>query len=422
MAFLKLFPIITDDSNKSFIPFDDFFRFLKRNDQKARRIDNMRQILKGYKDGIKTVGDQACVPVTSVIRYIFAYSESSDGCLQTAKDIERQLLRVKDDCGSVLSSFNLYKLIAKTKFHNSEILFSRCVLDENDILTLVVDHKSLFTEKEWLQLCWFEHHFSKCVEFKFQDLSYDAVIKLKYDKFQSLLSFKDCSKKLFMCVSEHIKQKSIRIDAASDKNQIEIFANKRHKPSIIDNEIETIFKDQFEDNICKAVSFDRTASVENNSLQVCIEIQDTTSINDLPVEDLCRHAFHHLLRRHEVLLDHIYFVYSGQLANFKTDGELTRFVLRDSIELQTFEAFAFEWDGSDLCQENRTEFEDATEDTCLACFTLTSSKPLSAKSFNIVQEWFLDIPAEAQLLLEKFVASRSISRALKTLNICLVRS
>ena len=78
------------------------------------------------------------------------------------------------------------------------------------------------------------------------------------------------------------------------------------------------------------------------------------------MEYLCLHAFHHLLRRHEVLLDHIYFVYTGQLATFKTDGELTRFKLRDSIELQTFEAFAFEWDGSDLCQENRTEFEDDT--------------------------------------------------------------
>ena len=63
MALLKLFPIMTDDSNKSCIPFDDFFRFLKRNEQKARRIDNVRQILKGYKDGIKTVGDQTCVPV-----------------------------------------------------------------------------------------------------------------------------------------------------------------------------------------------------------------------------------------------------------------------------------------------------------------------------------------------------------------------
>ena len=67
MALLKLFPIITDDSYKSFIPFDDFFRFLKRNGHKARRIDNVRQILKGYKDGIKTVGDQTCVPVISII-------------------------------------------------------------------------------------------------------------------------------------------------------------------------------------------------------------------------------------------------------------------------------------------------------------------------------------------------------------------
>ena len=54
---------------------------------------------------------------------------------------------------------------------------------------------------------------------EFQDVSYDAVIKLKYDKFQSLLSFKYCSKKLFMCVSEHIKQKLIRIDTDSDKKK-----------------------------------------------------------------------------------------------------------------------------------------------------------------------------------------------------------
>ena len=45
-------------------------------------------------------------------------------------------------------------------------------------------------------------------------------------------------------------------------------------------------------------------------------------------------------------------------------------------------------DGSDLFQENSTEFEDDTEDACSACFLLTNSKPLSAKSFNIVQEWF----------------------------------
>ena len=331
--------------------------------------------------------------------------------MKTAKDIERELLRVKDNSDSTLSSFNLYKLIAKTKFHDSEILFSRCALDENDILTLVVEHQSFFTEKEWLQICWFEHHFSKCVELKFQDLGYDDVIKLKYDKFQSLLSFKGCSKKLSTCVSEHIKQKSIRIDAASDINQIEIVANKRHKPIIIDSEIETIFKEQFEDKICKVVSFDRTHSAEKNSLQVCIEIQDETSVDDIPVDDLCRQAFYHLLGRHEVLLDTVYFVHTGELTKLKPDGQYSRFVLRDNIELQTFDVFAFNWDGTDLCQQNSTDVEDDTEDTCSACFTSTLSKPLSTKSFDIVQEWFLDVPAELQLLLEKFVAPRSISRA-----------
>ena len=48
------------------------------------------------------------------------------------------------------------------------------------------------------------------------------------------------------------------------------------------------------------------------------------------MEDLCRHAFHHLLRRHEVLLDHIYFIHKGQLANFKIEGEYTIYNIRAS--------------------------------------------------------------------------------------------
>ena len=43
---------------------------------------------------------------------------------------------------------SIYKLIIKNKFHNSEILVSKRVLDENDIFTLVVDHKSLSKEEE----------------------------------------------------------------------------------------------------------------------------------------------------------------------------------------------------------------------------------------------------------------------------------
>ena len=42
MAFLKKFPIITDDANRSFIQLDNFYQFLKSNDQKPRRIDNVQ--------------------------------------------------------------------------------------------------------------------------------------------------------------------------------------------------------------------------------------------------------------------------------------------------------------------------------------------------------------------------------------------
>ena len=349
------------------------------------------------------------IPVYSVLRYLFSYSDSSQGCAKLSKEIERELLHGKINTESTFSSYNLYKLIAKTKFHDVGHLFSRCEFKENDILTLVKDHKETFTENEWHKICWFEHHFSKSVELKFHDLDYADLIRLKYDKFQSFLSFKTCSKNWFKAVSEHIKEKSVRIEAAAEKNQIELVARKRHRPIIIDNEIEAILKEQFEDKVIKAISFDRTNSVCNNSLQACIEIHQDVTIDDLPVDDLCRRVFHYILRRHEMLLDHIYFVHSDALVNFKTDGYYSRFAFRDNIELKTFQSLAFQWDGTELCHENIIDGDD-DEVSCLACYTSACSRVLSIKTFNIIQEWYLDIPAETQILLEQFVSTRSIIR------------
>lgn len=412
MGFLKTFTVISDE-NENYIPLDAFYQFLKINDKNVPRLFNVKRTFKGYKGGIQSVNGQTAVPVSSVLRYLFACSESSEGCQKITKEVEKELLHRKSNPqpGLTGSSLSLYKLIAKTKFIDAELLFSKCVLDERRILTLVIDHKPLFTEKEWLSICWFEHHFSKSVERKFQDLQYDDVIKLKYEKFHSYLSFKDCSKKWFITSSKHMKEKSVRIEAARDKNQIEIIGQKRHKPVIIDNEIEILFKEHCEDKVVNVFSFDTIQSISTNTIDACVEITPRIVSADLPVNDICRRAFYFLLRRHNVLLKNVYFVHTDALASYKTEGSYSRFAFRDDIELQKFRFLAFQWDGTELCIENIIDCEDGTEDTCQACFVESGSKPLQTKTFNIVQEWFLDVPVETQILLEQFISARSINRA-----------
>ena len=257
MVFMKKFTISSDENDNKFIPFDEFCQFLKGDDLNIPRLDNVRRTFKGYKGGIQTVNGRNSVPVSSVLRYLFSYSESSKRCERITKEIEKELLRSKPDTDSItFSSFELYKLIAKEKFHDSNFLFSESVYDENNILTLVAEHKFMFTKEEWLKICWFEHHFSRSVELKFQNLAFDELIRLKYEKFQSYVTFMDCGKKWHTAFVEHMKQKSTRIDAANIKNQIEIVAQKRHRPIIVDNEILDIFMEHCDESVCQVVAFD----------------------------------------------------------------------------------------------------------------------------------------------------------------------
>lgn len=115
------------------------------------------------------------------------------------------------------SSFELYNLIAKTSFHEKSTLLDSCLFDEGNIETLVCEHKSHFTEKEWKKICWFESHFSKYInkEYTYHDIEYERLIDLKYSKFQSLLKFKECQdiiNKLLQIESDELLQRVTEFD------------------------------------------------------------------------------------------------------------------------------------------------------------------------------------------------------------------
>ena len=62
-------------------------------------------------------------------------------------------------------------------------------------------------------------------------------------------------------------------------------------------------------------------------------------MGDLPVEDACRRVFHFILRRHDVLLEHAYFIYTDALASYKTGESFSRFAFRDSIDRPPSETY-----------------------------------------------------------------------------------
>jgi hypothetical protein len=235
-------------------------------------------------------------------------------------------------------------------------------------------------------------------------------VQLQYQKYESLLSFKDCGDKWASAFSQHLKQKALRLDATHPINLIEILASKRHKPLILDKDITAIFKEHYGQFVCSAITFDTITSGSNNTIQACIEVKDKASLDIIPVNDLCKQAFWYFVRKHCVFHEKVYFIPSDSLAAFKSGDILSRFLLRDSIENQLVKCVAFQWDGTHFVNEHWRNYGDDETSTCDTCFESIIFKPLTPQSFDIVQEWYLDVPLETQILFEKFINNRSLQR------------
>ena len=204
IKFTKIFEILKDESQETddrYISFRQFSTFVKDISKK-----NFRRTLQSYPGGIPVVNGVDVIPVKSVIRYCFNQDQSKS-CSVVCDSVQKAILKLNDADRYIDSSLDIYRLIAKTKFYSIDIDHIRNNAthdtDQNDIPSLVKEHKGNFTKEEWDKIIWFEHHFSKTQDVMKE--SYDEIVKLKYAKFQSLLSIKECCEQLRSIISLDMK-------------------------------------------------------------------------------------------------------------------------------------------------------------------------------------------------------------------------
>ena len=116
MKFSQVFTVINVDDygDDNFIYFEKFIEYLLSKDSELRS-NNVKRILKGYKDGLKTYQGKTIVCVKSIVRYIFQDSDSVKGCKLLADIVDLEISKNKTSHYQS-SSLELYRLIAKTQF------------------------------------------------------------------------------------------------------------------------------------------------------------------------------------------------------------------------------------------------------------------------------------------------------------------
>ena len=298
----------------------------------------------------------------------------------------------------------LYKLIAKTKFLNNQHLYSDVIVDKSHISTLLIDHKNILAILNYgKKILWFENNFSKSVNYHLYEVGYEELVSLMFSSFQSLLSFKGCSEKLINDSKKHIKDKQKRIATADTYSNIEVIGKRRHNPSIVDGEGFALFQKYCEKNIKNVIIFDTAESVCKNRIQVVV----STCSREL----LYERAFYFLKRKHGLNIDCIYFTQSDHFKQYEGKDYVLRLSLRDAIASHKMPNIFYIWKYDDVVDDSKdTEIKSTTKEYCEECYD-QGIKPLQIDNFDILSEWFLETPAEIQILFENFINKKNSKKA-----------
>ena len=242
-----------------------------------------------YSGGIKPINRQQSVPVISALRFCLHSAEAIDACTFVCNLVQRALLSNKEAIW-VSSSFELYTSIPKAQFRNVEFPCNIVMFEEQQIESLVKDHKIYFTSDEWNKICWFENLFSLSENSSQQD--FETLIGLKHAKFQSILSFKDCCGKLLKITENAIKVRQQRITLAEEIKRDEIQETEPHYTYIVDNDIQTLLQEHSKDQV-SVIAFDTNNSTVNNTFQTVVQCVSVEPNNQLT--DLCKTAYFEIL-------------------------------------------------------------------------------------------------------------------------------
>lgn len=226
---------------------------------------------------------------------------------------------------------------------------------------------------------------------------------MKYSKFQSILSFKECSEKWLKVTKSYITKTAKRISYTDILRNVEYFAKKKHRAVTIESDLLLLLQNYCENDIVTVIAFDTYKSKTDNCIQV-ITVTNTENLG-CDLNDLSERAYYYLGKKHDLKIECFYYIHNDNLKTYERTDYFARFLLRDDIELNRVPGIFHSWSH----EHNENDDPDGGEsEDCTACFSARKENPLHASNVDIIAEWCLEVPIESQLILEKFINTKSL--------------
>ncbi|KAL4217289.1 hypothetical protein ACF0H5_023740 [Mactra antiquata] len=393
MKFSKIINIIIDQhTHEKLIVIDEIYNILSKKEYTIKW--NLKKSLQANQGGKILRFGRECATVISLLKYLFN-NKTSTYCKTLVKQIEEELVcKSEESCDS--TTLNLYHLIAQCKVFQSSLLFETLQINECNIPTLVTDYKTHFNDAEWRIICWFENHVSNTVNCS--ELSFKDTLKQKFSIYENILKLLECGKSWIQSSKKYLQNNALRVKS-SNEFDVTLIAEQRHLATVVDCDIKTLLEIYCPESVEDVVTFHITNSRCSNFIWVAIVQNKSLEIN---YQDVCQRIFYRVKKKHHVYIERIILVeYDSLKKHVSKDGVIQRFTFRDVLETGRFNTMLDDWRAGECIDGSCEISESGILANCNRCFS-DDHKILTVDTFDIVHEWFLQLPHE---LLEQVAVS-----------------
>ena len=399
-------------NSQSWIALSDVMKYHSQKHQCTDKIgiprsENLFRNFSKVPGGALTIDNKKYLNVRSVLCHTYKHVWELQSCALLAEDIERHIIGESNDEKNDDSMLNLYCDIASHPLKTNLVYehFLKDVTFSSDPPTLYDIHKLEFTSDEWKKIVLFEHHFSQLHQDEFKSISEELASKRTF--YHTCTETRNIAQTWIEASKQVIPLRKSRMALAMEADNAEIYSSKsKHKAAFIDAELQALLCRTYYDKILTVVCVDSEESKCRNGIHVYVESQGQ-GLDKGEAERIHRLISQYLCNQHDMQCLTLIIFKPGTFESYMRQDSVARFIFRDDLLCGKLS----EGIEHKLVSSNMTSHSGIIEISleCSTCYPEGITKRLSLKTFDVLQEWHLDVPLVAQILLEVFLNKRSIS-------------
>ena len=401
---------LKEHSGEFYVSSSDFIAYLRKNhkpsdNMKLIKTNNVLREFERLTDAIKVVEDVTCIRLHSIFRYMFNHANNLEICKRVSEKLTKYVITDKknDQDATVLE---IYQSVINSKcFEQTDDQMLSKLGDDAFVLPYIhSQYRTSFSDTDWKKICLFEHQFTMYVGDEPQ--TYEKSIYKRKEFLKIINSGTDLCAVILNQSNMSVQKRNTRKQMSDKMNGVLLQGTMKHIHEVIETDVSTYMENTTADTILHIVALECDENCSHTcGIHLVMEIK--SGLKEEELDDLAFLARCFIKRTHKENCPEIVFLQPGTIKDYIIDKNFSRYNFRDDLFRNKIDTI---FCSTHIPDENENSADE--QDRCPTCFHEgINILPLDWTSFDIVKEWYLDVPLILQVILGTFINKTSVKKS-----------